>query len=82
MVDRAGLGRPATGGLLLVALLLLAPVGSDTAANPRTSPSVSTPLTGDVQAATAGPPTTSPITGQATTGLDVGQLAPDFTLPS
>jgi thiol-disulfide isomerase/thioredoxin len=72
-----------TGGLLLVALLLLAPVGSNPATSPEPSPPpVITPLTGDVQTATAGLPTTSPATSLVTIGVDVGQLAPDFTLQS
>ena len=72
----------ATGVLLIVVVVLLSPGLSDPAASPRpSSPRVTPSSTGDVQTATAAPPTTAPTIG-ASTGVDVGQLAPDFALPS
>ncbi|MDQ6793579.1 MAG: TlpA family protein disulfide reductase [Chloroflexota bacterium] len=73
----------ATGVLLIVVVVLLPPVVSDPATSSRpSSPSVSTPSAGDVQTATAVLPTTSPTSTGATTGVQVGQIAPDFALPS
>ena len=79
----AALGGAATGGVLLVALVLLVPVASNPATSPPPSrPLVRTPSSADVQTATDRPPKASATTTQKTIGLDLGQLAPDFTLQS
>jgi peroxiredoxin len=72
----------ATGALLIVALVLLPPATSDPTTSPRPSPTrISTPSLGDLPSATAGP-TASPTVSQATIGVGIGQVAPDFALQS
>lgn len=79
----AVLAGMATGVLLIDAVVLLPPVVSDPAMSPRPSSApVTAPSTGDVQTATAAPPTTTPTTSAAVTGVEIGQIAPDFALQS
>ena len=73
----------ATGAVLLVALVLLVSVSSHPPTSPGPSPPpVGTPSTAALQTATAGLPAASPRASQATIGVDIGQLAPDFALQS
>jgi peroxiredoxin len=72
----------ATGMFVFDAVVSLPPVVSDPATSPLPSlPQVTTPPTGDVATATAAPPTTSPTSSEAASGVQIGQIAPDFALP-
>ena len=73
----------ATGVLLIVVVVLPPHVVSDPTASSRpSSPSVSTPSSGNVQTATAALSTTPQTSSGATTGVEIGQIAPDFALSS
>jgi len=78
----AGLAGVATALLGLVAVLLFLPVAPSSASSPAPLPSAFVPPSVIDRPLASPTPTGSPTAGQSTVGVEVGQLALDFTLPS